>query len=341
MNITTRDRSALKSYFVSNSIPTEENFQDLIDGMLNLKDDGLVKNPGDPLGIEAAGNVASQKKFLNLYNSFSDPNPDWILSLNPRTDPGDGNSEKKSGFSINDGTSNASRLFIEKATGKVGIGTVTPRKQLHVRADAADAAAIIENAATNGAGLIVSADSDPLRLGGKGDETGQHLIVKGNGRVGIGTTTPQDKLEVKGNARVEILRASQGFILPPKTDGFRAGAGDIGALRYNKASGAIEVWEGNQWIRVSGPLYDFSSHTFTPCGSTGRVGPTLAQCRAAYAAMGWAQRNEFFTVQGGIQQWKAPETGNYRMEAWGAAGGAIHPGCGGPWRENDGDLFPR
>ena len=35
MDVTTRNRTDLKSYFVKNSVPTESNFAELIDGMLN------------------------------------------------------------------------------------------------------------------------------------------------------------------------------------------------------------------------------------------------------------------------------------------------------------------
>nr|VFK08714.1 MAG: hypothetical protein BECKLPF1236B_GA0070989_10047 [Candidatus Kentron sp. LPFa] len=199
MEITTKDRSALKSYFVKNSIPTEKNFEDLIDGMLNLKDDGFAKPAGSPLCIEASGNTESQKKAINFYNSFSDDSPDWVFSLNPRGASGQANTAKR-GFSIGDAEGN-SKFFIDKDTGNVGIGTVAPGKRFHVSANSADHAVIIENAAENGYGLIVSADKDPLRVGDRNDTTGQYLIVKGDGKVGIGTTDPGTcKLAIGGHS---------------------------------------------------------------------------------------------------------------------------------------------
>jgi hypothetical protein len=121
MEINKRGRTELKLYFVKNAIPTERNFADLIDAMLNQKDDGIVKPAGDPLSIEAAGGDTS-KKVINFYQNFTDPKPSWVLSLNPGG---------KSGFNISDGEGN-SRLFIDKNTGNVGINTDNPSVKLDV-----------------------------------------------------------------------------------------------------------------------------------------------------------------------------------------------------------------
>ena len=73
----------------------------------------------------------------------------------------------------------------------------------------------------------------------------------------------------------------------------------------------------------SSGLYPFTSHIFTNCGVTGRLGPTLAQMQSAYADVAWAQNTSFLS-QGayqGYQKWTVPETGVYLIEAIGAAGG--------------------
>jgi hypothetical protein len=127
-----RNRTDLKSYFVKNAIPTASNFADLIEGMLNQKDDGIIKLPGDPLSIEASGDDTSLKKTINFYRNFGDANPDWTISLNPRGNPNDA-STAKSGFNISDGEGH-SRLFIDRNTGNVGIGTTMPDKRLHLEA---------------------------------------------------------------------------------------------------------------------------------------------------------------------------------------------------------------
>ncbi len=68
-------------------------------------------------------------------------------------------------------------------------------------------------------------------------------------------------------------------------------------------------------------LYDFSSHTFSTCGQSGRTGPSVSSCRSSYSSSSWTQDSANFNVSGGIQYWTVPQTGDYRIETWGAQGG--------------------
>src|SRR6516225_875610 len=117
-------RAVLKSYFLKNAIPTEQQFAQLIDSALNELDDGLVKVAGDPLAIEAAGDDTSFKKALTFYTTLSDSDPAWTLSLRPRAVPSNPQTGR-AGLSINDAGGN-SRLAIDAATGRIGIGVVAP-----------------------------------------------------------------------------------------------------------------------------------------------------------------------------------------------------------------------
>jgi PKD repeat protein len=56
------------------------------------------------------------------------------------------------------------------------------------------------------------------------------------------------------------------------------------------------------------------SQTFSPCGATGRFGPSQSQCNSSYGP-------GVVTVNVGIQEWTVPATGTYRIEAAGAEGG--------------------
>jgi hypothetical protein len=67
-------------------------------------------------------------------------------------------------------------------------------------------------------------------------------------------------------------------------------------------------------------LYPFTNHTFSTCGTTGRVGPTLATIRNFYTTT-W---DEVYINQGafqGYQDWTVPVSGVYQFDVRGAAGG--------------------
>ena len=125
-----RPRTALKTYFARNAIPTEAQFAQLIDSALNQRDDGVVKNTGDPLSIEASGDPVGLKKAVSFYMSFADADPAWSIALRPRRDPGDP-ATARPGWSVIDAGGTA-RLSIDAANGNVGIGTVAPADRLDV-----------------------------------------------------------------------------------------------------------------------------------------------------------------------------------------------------------------
>jgi hypothetical protein len=90
---------------------------------------------------------------------------------------------------------------------------------------------------------------------------------------------------------------------------------------------ALPTFQGVQY--AGGPLYSFSSHTFTNCGATGRSGPTLANCKSSYN-VSWEDNTNYFNVpnDAGIQYWTVPITGTYTIDAYGATGGCSNAGDG-------------
>lgn len=120
MNISRSKRSALRAYFVKKAIPTEDQFAELIDGSINIQDDGIVRLPDKPLSIQADTSV--DKNVLDFYRNFSDSAPEWKIGLNDAA---------KVGLNISD-SGGTSRLFIDKATGNVGVGMTEPQARLHI-----------------------------------------------------------------------------------------------------------------------------------------------------------------------------------------------------------------
>jgi hypothetical protein len=212
MEIDKRSRAELKQYFVKNAIPTEKNFAELIDGMLSQKDDGIAKLPGNPLSIEAHGDDASQKKAIHFYNNFADAEPAWVLSLNPRQNPSDAATAKR-GFSIGD-SAGTSRLFIDRDTGKIGVGTIGPlQAALHIDRGATNDLALMLSSSGPGWGSGLQLKNTPasgtaktfgIYAGGGGlhimdvDQSAERMVITGKGAVGIGTSTPQKNLHVQG-----------------------------------------------------------------------------------------------------------------------------------------------
>jgi len=84
-------------------------------------------------------------------------------------------------------------------------------------------------------------------------------------------------------------------------------------------------------IIISYSLIGQITYTFTPCSASGRVGPTQAQINSAYAA---TNLNGLVQSLTGIQSWTVPQSGAYRIQTYGAAGG----GNGGAGASTLGDF---
>lgn len=68
-------------------------------------------------------------------------------------------------------------------------------------------------------------------------------------------------------------------------------------------------------------------YSFTPCGKTGKDGPSQADCNAAYTST--TLQGNVTVATPGMQQWTVPLTGSYRITAAGARGGASAANVGG------------
>ena len=205
---TSKSRQELRSRFVRNAIPTEADFADLIAASLNQADDGVLKLPEQPLGL------VRQKPEQPVLRFFADPAAEgsvWQVQLGAGDKPG-------FGLAAADGKL---ALFVDGATGNVGIGTAIPAAKLDVQGDLK-----VSGCFTPSTGKIDSSGilfpKDPG--GGSGDaawlryypnsgesclleigianDIDDHIALMPSGNVGIGTTTPGCKLDVNGNAYI-------------------------------------------------------------------------------------------------------------------------------------------
>lgn len=275
MDIRKLDRNALKSFFVKNAIPTEGNFKDLIDGMINQKDDGIVKLPHEPLSLQADSYATSQK-VINFYGDFADPKPAWTLSLNPYVDPANP-ATARPGWNIGD-ADGKSRLFIDQNTGNIGVGTVNPASALDVRRDAAGALgpvlSLTNASGAVGAGAAIDFSDDDTqnqppvaRIQSMADGSfSSHLIfstkrpgaaanppievlrLTSEGNVGIGTPgSPTAKLDVNG-----IVRVASGWDSARDPDSAMSKGGSL-VIKSNCPQIDFLDTDGNDWsIHVNG-----------------------------------------------------------------------------------------
>jgi len=105
------------------------------------------------------------------------------------------------------GTAN---LFVDTVNSRVGIGTTSPKKELHVYGDGTETDILIgEDTAIDKTSLIRYKQGDGsatgvLQFGHWGDSFGTNpktLCIKSGGNVGIGTTSPQAKLEISSTTQ--------------------------------------------------------------------------------------------------------------------------------------------
>ena len=221
---TTKTRQELRSRFVTNAIPTEGDYADLIAAGLNQADDGILKLPDQSLGL------VRQRPESPLLRFFADPAAEtsaWQLQLIGTETPGLGLS----------GPSGAAALFLDGTTEHIGIGTTSPGHRLTVEGRGPDSQATGNKLSKRG-GLAIRSTTPQLDFIAMDPTTkdwaiqvknnklslirspweSKDLVLDGSGKMGIGTDNPSHKLHVAGGLRVENnltvkgdMKVSSGF----------------------------------------------------------------------------------------------------------------------------------
>ena len=154
------------------------------------------------------------------------------------------------------------------------------------------------------------------------------ITLLNNGNVGISTSNPQTTLDVNGTGLItgkltveKDLKVSDAIITQKGlTLGMADDDAEEGTLRWNGKK--VEVKTKGKWKSVNaGGNKVLKQYIFINCGATGRDGPTLSSCQNYYKAT-WNKGQAITMSKRGIQEWKVPESGVYKIEAFGAEGGA-------------------
>ncbi|MCW3084481.1 MAG: hypothetical protein JWP12_1847 [Bacteroidetes bacterium] len=209
-------RDQLKTYFETGDIPTQDQFDAVLDSYVHKTDDGITIYdlpsstekyfgintlvPEAPLGITAMGDDDT----IASFNKSGDTTATWFLNLN---------GEEGTGFNIDQAlvSGHTSRLFISETSGAVGLGTTTPTQKLQIEASSGNnvtALKIVNTATVANDGFGVGHEHSSGDPGINGSlvifenefsQSTKRMVFRPGGNVGINILTPDTKLHVGGD----------------------------------------------------------------------------------------------------------------------------------------------
>lgn len=185
-----QNRRELKEKFRTGAQPTEQDYADVIDSVLNKRDDGINK-PAEsylPLRFTSFG---SDKNILDFYD---DTTHNWRINMLPDA--------TYSGFNLTTGSGN-SRLFVEQGAGDIGIGTTQPKAKLHVNlsGDQGKDAIYVEDAEGDTTPFRVSNSGNVYIKSGEDEVEDADLYVNGSINV-VNETTNKSWLHINESGAV-------------------------------------------------------------------------------------------------------------------------------------------
>ena len=204
-------RNILYSFFETGDIPTQEEFADLINSYVHRREDGVfifkpdeetkrfgigLSQPAYRLGIKGEGET---EKLISLHDL--NDNHKWSVNLNPET-------RDNRGLNIAQETADGSisRLFIQDASGNIGIGTLYPEQKVHIEHSSPSSTTgikLFNTATVENNGWIVGHvnEIETPRDGGLSfqsqlEEPVERMLITKSGNVGINEASPYTKLHI-------------------------------------------------------------------------------------------------------------------------------------------------
>jgi len=113
-----RNRKTLKNFFQKGQMPTEENFSDLIDSMVNIVDEGFSKSINEGLEISSIG---ESSKLISFFRDIEDKSPIWGCEI-----------DKKNNNNLSFTNKKGDNILVLSEEGRIGIGTNAPDTELDV-----------------------------------------------------------------------------------------------------------------------------------------------------------------------------------------------------------------
>lgn len=247
----------------------------LLDVAGNTKVQSVITNRTSVGGVE--GSVADENSFeagpgyLNLYRDSTAGVKQIQFGKNGALH----SFIETNTLGFNIGASGGADLTISP-TGDVGIGTLTPGSKVDaITTTSGSLAGRFENShATNSFGVVIEAGSDSSNYSFDArDKDGNFLMrVRGDGNVGIGTTSPSSTLDVHGRINIHTTAGAGD---ENRFEFIQGGAGDPAIQRMYNASEtlAIEVNAGGSTYFNGG---DFGIGTISPALPLDVVSETVA-----------------------------------------------------------------
>lgn len=112
-----RNRKTLKNFFQKGQLPTQEDFSDLIDSMVNIIDEGFAKSINEGLELST---VADSEKLMSFFRNIEDKSPIWSIETD------------KTNNNLSFTNRNGEKILVLNEEKRVGINTDAPKNTLDV-----------------------------------------------------------------------------------------------------------------------------------------------------------------------------------------------------------------